>query len=475
MPARLTSDVAVSRLIEHEYEALEPFPGLVSSAWQVRHLQCGQEVSLTLKKLRLGQLVPCACSARLPVPANKRRPAASQLAKNAPQAIERMSAAGWEPLESYPGSHFHWRCRCTGCGSEGEPRLHDIGKTKCCRVCSGRELVTADKALEMLTAVGWRPLVPFPGPDAPWSCACVRCGHRATPSYTIVNAGKSRCRACSNREAGVRRLQRYEPAAVALIREAGLEPLEPYPGSGKSWLCKCRHCGSLARPRHSDVAAGNGGCGSCRRRKQGLTRKAGVAGPAEARVRAAGYTPLGPYPGMHATWSCLCRCGRETEVWVHALGEGSRGCRWCTEFGFKLSVPAVAYLLVNRQLAAIKVGVTAAKSTRISIFRRHGWQVAHLEEFDTGFGALTAEKQILDWWRNDLGLPSYLSPGDMPVGGSTETTELEVMPVHIAIERLCESAARARRSTRISGGGMDSGLPPLTSSALAGGGIACAQ
>lgn len=443
MPSRLTADVALSRLLEHGYEALEAYPGLTPSPWQAKHLKCGQEVTLTLNKLRVGHVFPCPCNAR-PMTELKRRPALAILAANEPRAVERMRAAGWEPLEAYPGSHYRWRCRCTDCGSEGEPRLHDIGEKKCCRACSGRELVTAERALRAMLSVGWRPQVPFPGPGAPWSCACVRCGHRATPTYTVANSGKSRCRVCSNREAGVRRLLGNEPAAVALMRKSGLDPLVPYPGSGKPWLCRCLQCESLVRPRHADVASGHGGCGTCRRTKQGASRKAGIAGPAEARVRAAGYTPLGPYPGMHATWTCLCRCGRETEVWVHALGGGSRGCRWCTDFGFKLSVPAIAYLLVNKRLAAIKIGVTAAGSTRIRIFGRHGWEAVHSEDFDTGFSALAAEKEMLDWWRNDLGLPAWLSADDMPVGGATETAELEMMPVHIAVERLRESAGRVR-------------------------------
>lgn len=443
VPARLSNDAASSRLHENGYEAREPFPGLTSSPWQAVHLECGQPVIVTLNGIRLGRRIPCSCNSRQ-APARKGRPSASRITGNPSKATQRMRVAGWEPLEPYPGSHYPWRCRCTGCGKEGTPRLHDVGKTKCCRTCSGRERVTSDKAEKAMLAAGWRPLVPFPGPGARWACTCMRCGFESSPSYTVTNSGKSRCRICSQRAVGRLRLQKNEPAAVKIMRDARLVPLELYPGSGKAWLCRCLRCGSMVRPRHSDVLSGHGGCGICRRANQGATRKAGAAGAAEARVRVAGYTPLAPYPGMHATWSCLCRCGRETEVWVSALGGGSRGCRWCTDFGFKLSVPAVAYLLVNKQLAAIKVGVTASDSSRLRVFKRHGWQAVHIEDFDTGFEALAAEKTMLDWWRTDLGLPAYLSPEDMPIGGSRETAELESMPAYIATERLKEAAVRIR-------------------------------
>lgn len=148
---------------------------------------------------------------------------------------------------------------------------------------------------------------------------------------------------------------------------------------------------------------------------------------------------------MEGPWACLCRCGRETAVWVAQLGEGSRGCRWCADYGFKMGAPGVTYLLVNEELGAIKVGVTAVDSSRLKVFRRYGWRAALIEEFESGFEAMSAEKEILDWWRNDLGLPAYLSPEDMPVGGSRETAELELMPVYMAVERLRETSLRLRK------------------------------
>ncbi|MGK3708621.1 hypothetical protein [Arthrobacter sp. IK3] len=104
----------------------------------------------------------------------------------------------------------------------------------------------------------------------------------------------------------------------------------------------------------------------------------------------------------------------------------------------------MTYLLVNEGLGSVKVGVTASGSSRLKVFRRHGWQAVHVETFDSGLEAMSVEREILDWWRKDLNLPVYVSPEDMPIGGSRETAELESMPIAVAVERLKEAASRMR-------------------------------
>ncbi|WP_458106729.1 hypothetical protein M1D51_12495 [Arthrobacter sp. R3-55] len=53
---------------------------------------------------------------------------------------------------------------------------------------------------------------------------------------------------------------------------------------------------------------------------------------------------------------------------------------------------------------------------------------------------------MLTWWRDDLSLPPYLSEELMPVGGFTETVELEAVPPHFAMARLKEIAAEVRNA-----------------------------
>lgn len=127
------------------------------------------------------------------------------------------------------------------------------------------------------------------------------------------------------------------------------------------------------------------------------------------------------------------------------IGEGIRGCRSCAVSGFKPERPAVTYLIVHESLGAIKIGITAPGSERLKSFRRAGWEVAHLEEFETGYPAMALEREVLAWWRTELSLPAYLSTEDIPYGGATETAELEMMPPYLAKERMLSAAKVLRR------------------------------
>ncbi|MGW1747284.1 hypothetical protein ACWCRD_17085 [Streptomyces sp. NPDC002092] len=46
----------------------------------------------------------------------------------------------------------------------------------------------------------------------------------------------------------VARLQAPPEEAVTLMRAAGLEPLEPCPGTDTPWRCRCTTCGTIANP-----------------------------------------------------------------------------------------------------------------------------------------------------------------------------------------------------------------------------------
>lgn len=446
MPARLTNKTATSGLLELGYKALEDYPGDIHASWRAKHLGCGLEVTLTWTKARAeGQagIIECPCTSEARAERTVQG-AANRKSRNEAGAVERMEAAGWEPLEAYPGSDSEWRCRCMDCGVEGRPKLHGVGKAKGCRSCSGRRHITKESTEDVMLNAEWRPTVPFPGPRSPWPCVCVKCGHESSPRYETTRSGKSGCRKCAGQANGLARRQKFEPTAVAAMQAMQLQPLEPFPGSHKKWLCQCLRCDSLVRPSYANVSSGGRGCEACRRRAQGVAKKATYAAAAEAKLRAAGFNPVGAYPGMERPWPCICRCGRETAVWVSQTVEGDRGCRWCAEYGFKMAVPGVTYLLVNERLGAIKIGVTAVGSTRLRNLGRGGWEAVLVENFETGFEAVTVEKEILDWWREDLRLPAYLSSADMTYGGATETAELEAMPVYLAQERLRSAAVRVR-------------------------------
>lgn len=453
MPRRLTHEEASERLLTLGYEALEEYPGSMS-LWRAKHLECGQEVKVSLAPLQRGHTprgsCPCAEAKRADAETRSRN---TSIEGRADSAAATMVEAGWEPLEPYPGSHKPWRCRCVDCGTEGTPSHHNVlgsaGRSKLCNTCSGRGPVTEEKARAVMLTAGWQPLEPYPGLLAKWACACVECGHEALPNYTDTKQGRSRCGKCSSRAAGLKVREDFEPSARQVMQDLDLEPLEPYPGAYVPWQCRCLRCGSLVGPTYSNAANyGVRGCWTCGGPARIAAIKAGKAAEAEARVRAAGYIPLEPYPGSIVRWACICSCGRETAVLSGAIGEGIRGCRSCAVSGFKPELPAVAYLIIHERLGAIKIGITAPGSERLKAFRRAGWELVHLEAFQTGHPAMALEREILDWWRCELSLPAWLSPEDMPQNGATETAELEMMPPYLARERMRGIAEVLRSDTR---------------------------
>ena len=78
--------------------------------------------------------------------------------------------------------------------------------------------------------------------------------------------------------------------------------------------------------------------------------------------------------------------------------------------------PAVLYLVVHGPSDAAKIGIANMTSGRLRQHTSQGWVVAHTWTFNEGHEAHAIEQSVLDWWRNDLGLPPALGRGDMPQG-----------------------------------------------------------
>src|SRR6185437_1837424 len=115
---------------------------------------------------------------------------------------------------------------------------------------------THETAAAYMVAVGVEPLEAYPGSMAKWRCRCMRCGREVTPLFMNVRRGMSSgCKYCSGHARST------EEEAVALLREHGFEPLEPYPGLKKTpWRATCLTCGKQATPRLQKLIAGEGGC-----------------------------------------------------------------------------------------------------------------------------------------------------------------------------------------------------------------------
>lgn len=351
---------------EADYEVLEEYPGS-ASPWRARCLVCGRESTPTLNNVRhRGSRCRLCAHDRdrerlrsMSAEAGAVAAAASRVSES--QAAAEVTAAGFTPLEPYPGGmHVPWKCRHEPCGVETRLRVAALRQGRSgCWTCSYRTRAVGRRIAEpeaLMRDAGAEPLVPYPGSNLPWACRCLTCGEEISPRLGHVRRGSQPCAYCAGNA--------LPPArAEAEMRLKGLEPLEPYPGSMKRWLCRCEICGAEVRPRHNSIVSGQGGCRMC-----------GVA----------------------------------------------RGAMT----GFDPDAPSTVYLMLQPAYQALKIGIMNQGKSRLSQHERQGWLLLARFTYPTGREAFKVEEAVLNWWRLELGAPIALSPAQMPQGGYTETASL---------------------------------------------------
>ncbi|MFJ9008881.1 hypothetical protein [Streptomyces canus] len=229
--------------------------------------------------------------------------------------------------------------------------------------------VDPEVAAELMRAAGLEPQEEYPGAAMPWHCRCGECGCSRLELFKDVKRRKVRgCRVCAvaaSWEAGAQRAAAKKEAmagqAVAVMIAAGLEPLEPYPGRGAPWRCRCKRCEREVRPTYGTVKGG-GGCLYCGR-EAGAAKRRIDADYAAGVMRTAGLEPLEAFPSDRSPWRCRCLArGHEVaphfgtvQAAVKKEGKDAVGCRMC-----------VAIERGARQKAGM-----AAKAE--AVMQEHGW------------------------------------------------------------------------------------------------------
>lgn len=189
---------------------------------------------------------------------------------------------------------------------------------------------------------GLRPLVPYPGKSsARWACECLKCGAKVEPCYGNVMQRGRGCDECG-RKAGALKRRIPSADAIAVMRRAGVEPLEPFAGVDKPWRCMCLYpqCPGLwmgdpaeISPRYSDAKiAARSACQYCARRAVRPERAA-------FHMVQRGIEPLVPFPGAGEPWSCRClTCGADdiSPSYANAWLTGQGGCFHC---GGRMRIP----------------------------------------------------------------------------------------------------------------------------------------
>lgn len=203
--------------------------------------------------------------------------------------------------------------------------------------------------------------------------------------------------------------------AIAAVRAAGAEPLQPYPNNmAKKWACRCLSCGAKIFPRMGSIARGSKACCHCHGPNPVDPEKAKEA------MLAAGVEPLEPYPGYDHPWRVRClNCGRESTPLYSSIAKGQGACYRCgKDYG---ELPAHVYLVHDEERGVVKIGITNAHAHRMSKYKN--WEVVEMLKINTGNEAARIEAEVLRCWRLEMGLKAKLIQNQMPDKGYTETAD----------------------------------------------------
>jgi hypothetical protein len=118
--------------------------------------------------------------------------------------------------------------------------------------------------------------------------------------------------------------------AEAVMLKAGLRPLVAYLNSTSPWKCKCLVCGSIVKPPYKQIAAGIGGCRTCRYIKSGKSNSNSEI-EAVALMLKNNLKPLEPYQNKEIPWKSTCLiCKKIVSPSFGNIKRGQAGCKWCT-------------------------------------------------------------------------------------------------------------------------------------------------
>ncbi|MFF7097977.1 hypothetical protein ACFY9A_37170 [Streptomyces rubradiris] len=199
----------------------------------------------------------------------------------------------------------------------------------------------AEAKTNMISKGVW-PISHWPGSREKWLSVCMDCGSFVTPRYVnVMRPGRGGCNLCARRKAAETRRTPHDEA-VKVMRAAGVDPLEPFPGVDVPWPSRCLNalCPGLwmgdpadIRPRLSDARASKtSACKYCAR--IAIRPERAVQGMIEAGVK-----PLEGYKSAWSHWPCVClRCGADdiTPTYANVVLGKQGGCKYC---GGRLRVP----------------------------------------------------------------------------------------------------------------------------------------
>ena len=324
MPRKLTHGEASVVMLTAGLTPLEPYENS-KKPWKCECQTCKAIVTPAFSSVQTGQggCRHCAISRQT-----------ARLKIDDGEASKVMFENGFEPLEPYPGSQKKWRCKCTTCGNEvmvlrNTVATNGTGCKYCWKERRGQALRISDSAaIAVMRAAGLEPQDPYTRSGDPWRCIHLECGREVFPSYNSVQQGGGGCQQCGYLKTGS--AIRYDNEfAAEIIRNAGLEPLENYPGSHSKWRCIHLECGEEVQVQLHAIRGGESGCFKCGVKKRG---QASRLNGDEARqfMITKGLEPQEPYELSNKPWACIhIECGSLVHPTFTSIQGGQRGCRPC--------------------------------------------------------------------------------------------------------------------------------------------------
>ncbi len=293
-------------------------------------------------------------------------------------------------------------------------------------------VVNPKEAEALMIRAKLQPLEPYASATTKWKCECLQCGETVYPKYNMIKRGQGGCRKCGYlklsktlkelHSAG--KMKKKTPKitteieVIAIMKELGRIPLEPFQNSKSPWLSKCKKCGTVSSPPFSLLRYRGNSCIECGRNRSNNAKKltqeqvqktfieAGVellvkypyendkplkcrclrckrivtpsyanarkhkegckycAGtfvdPKEAKnlMISFGYMPKEKYPGTDAPWKVQhVVCGTICHPTYGNIKRGGGGCRNCADWGFSTDKPSYIYLITHKEFNAHKVGI----------------------------------------------------------------------------------------------------------------------
>ena len=322
--APVDPETARTLMQSKKLEPLVPFPGSAAK-WKSKCLKCGKEVSPSYNSIRSGQGGCIYCAGMVVDPL---------------EAKVLFEANDLKPLVEYPGAGVPWKSIHTMCGKEVSPSYSNIksGHTGC-KYCVGN-IVDEEKARAFFISRDLLPIEPYNSALSDWKSIHTVCGKVVTPRYNTVQQGSSGCMYCAGNAP-------IEPSdAERLYVSKDLIPQEPFKNSSSPWKSIHKPCGTLVRPRYSEVRVGRVGCPVCSKTFVDPTN-------AEALAKNKGFEVLENYTNSSTPWRLQhIKCGRIVTPSYNSLQSGGGGCAYCA--GNKVDVEEAIQLLHSRALIPLE-------------------------------------------------------------------------------------------------------------------------